>query len=124
MLYLYSTNGTLIWEMEKLGPYGGVAFGPDCKYLAVGEGTNLHIYYLNGTEVIEVQYPLGISAVAWKNDELVVGFFDGTVYAYKINVTALSLLVTPITSSEGVSGVPGPALLAFPLIAWLRRRKI
>jgi len=118
--YLYDINGTLLWEVNGLRPYGGVAFSPLCKIVVIGEGTTLHAISLEygKKEIFEMSYPLGISDVAWNNDTLLVGFFDGTVYAYKVNSQELLNASSLISSEMGAPGTPAPVLLSlfFPMI--------
>ena len=126
--YLYNTTGSLVWEVRGLEPYGGVAFSPDCRLVAVAEGTTVHMFdIVEKRELFQISYPLGISDVAWSNDTLVLGFFDGTVYAYRVSSVGELNLTSPISSEAGAPGVPAPLLLALlpPAVGrTLTRRRI
>ena len=93
-LYLYDLNDPAnpkeIWKVGGIDEGWQVAFSPDCRYIAVADryGHKLKIYNINGNLVLEKGYgdqdADWVTAVAWWNDRIAVGLFDGRVYVYSV----------------------------------------
>ena len=95
-LYLYDlsdpANPRELWRVGGLEGAYQVAFGPDCKYIAVADTYNckLKIYDFNGNLVLEKEYNQygdwhdNVWSVAWWRDRIAVGLEGGDVILFKV----------------------------------------
>jgi len=98
-LYLYDLsnpeNPREIWRIGGFEKAYQVAFGPDCKYVAVADTWNhkLKIFSIGGDLVLEKEYNQygddndDVVSVAWWRDRVAVGLYGGDVHVYKINIS-------------------------------------
>ncbi|ALU11573.1 hypothetical protein EYM_02635 [Ignicoccus islandicus DSM 13165] len=94
-LYLYEIDDPLnpreLWKasgFDNSGSYerGGIAFSPDCRYLAVADRGNneLKLFNVRGELVLTKEFPSGVWSVAWWNDRIAIGLGNHEVHVYKL----------------------------------------
>lgn len=94
-LFLYDLSDPAdperIWRAGGLEGGWEVAFSSDCRYIAVADrrGKKLKIFNIAGASVQSLGFNTYITAVAWRNDRIAVGLYNGEVIVY--NVLAFKL---------------------------------
>ncbi|ALU12672.1 hypothetical protein EYM_06275 [Ignicoccus islandicus DSM 13165] len=122
-VFLYNVTSSgyeLWWTNPSPGPYGDVKFSKDCNYLIAAGSYKLLIYNVNGTKVLEMELPFSISSIDWRDDLLVIGGFDGSIRAYKLDVESLSSMSSAVTADT--NQIPSLGLVSLALIKALRRK--
>ena len=136
-LYLYNLsdpeNPSETWNAGGFEGASQVAFSPDCRYIAVANVMNqtLKVYDVEGNLVFEKYYEEPVWSVAWWQDRIAVGLYDGRIYVYKVegytppttNTTTTS--VTSTTTATVSPRIPTSALLILlaALFVWSIRRE-
>ncbi|UXD22635.1 hypothetical protein IPA_06870 [Ignicoccus pacificus DSM 13166] len=122
-LYLFdisSVSPKEVWNVTLKGFARTVAFGPHCKYIAVG-GDMLYFYNTKGKLVTDANLGATISKIRWRGQYMAAMFdLNGNTYAilYRVAEAAYSKYGTPTTryvlNFKELKGVKSARALTYP----------